>query len=534
MRRWLISLVVASGVLPLLQAAPLGHALAQRELAFQAEYVVVAIPSDKKQIGRFKVESCLKGKLQPGQEIQVEGLASFFPADGEVAYDRLASVCLFLAPEAGTGRYRLVPTGLICLSRAGGIFRPLPWAEVGDFRLQPRGNGEQWADLLGRVQEEVIEVNRLLRARDLAIGRGRNAALLAWIERNRREIQDAASLRRLSSTDKLLAPMSPGELQDQRDRSWGELERLPFLWILDSDVLADCWRDCELYAEINGGDCLGLDHPTFCSPAGRNFLVQIALDRRHLEGSRRRALRQLGSPATLRGKGTPLDSAEQGALLEHMRPMLQARLATTRGLAALAVREISRPIAPATEFRKELVPALDLAFRSEKPGMARDALGETVRLIGGVAHWKELTGRADGFAAYLQDLETRREQLHFWLSVRTKDPIKEAATMVLERLGADGKVLEKKSIPLPAMQPAPEKWRTGWDASLPLFVELPVQGLELGSWRLFVEGTAGPDKTPWQSEPRLFVIAPVGKPGEVRPVNPQQPQPRVAILPPED
>jgi len=532
MHRWLIGLVVASGVQPLLQAAPMVHALAQRELAFQAEIVVVATPADKKQVGRFKVERCLKGQLQTGQEIQVDGLAPFFAADGEVAYDRLASVCLFLAPEPGTGGYRLVPTGLICLSRSQGIFRPLPWVEAGDFRLQPRSNGEPWPDLLGRVQEEVIEVNRLLRARDLPIARGRNAALLVWIERYQREIQEGASLRRLSSKEKIQAPLSPGELQDQRDRGWGELERLPFLWILESGVLSDCWRACDLFAEINGGDCLGLDRPTFCSPVGRELLVHIALDERDLEGSRRRALRQLASPATLRGKGAPLDSSEQGALLERLRPMLQSRSATTRGLTALTVREISRPIAPATEFCKELVPALDHAFRSEKPGMAREALGETLRLIGGVAHWKELTGRADGLAAYLQDLETRQEQLHFWLLLRSRDPIKEAPTMVLERLGADGKVVEKKKTPLPAMRPAPEKWRTGWDASLPLFVELPVKGLELGNWRLFVEGTAGPDKTPWQSEPRLFVVAPVGKAGEPRPAN--TPQPRIVIIPQED
>ena len=146
-----------------------------------------------------------------------------------------------------------------------------------------------------------------------------------------------------------------------------------------------------------------------------------------------------------------------------------------------------------------------------------------------MAHWKELTGRANGLAAYLQDLDARQEQLHFWLSLRTKDPIKEAPTMVLERLGADGKVVEKKSIPLPAMQPAHEKWRTDWDASLPLFVELPVKGLELGNWRLFVAGTAGPDKTPWQSEPRLFQVVALGKT-----VNPQLPPPHIPVLPPDD
>ncbi len=82
--------------------------------------------------------------------------------------------------------------------------------------------------------------------------------------------------------------------------------------MLDSGVLADCWRAGELYAEINGGDCLGLERPTLGSPAGRKFLVEIALDERHLEGSRRRALQLLTAHPTLHGPKTPLDAGEQG------------------------------------------------------------------------------------------------------------------------------------------------------------------------------------------------------------------------------
>ena len=36
--------------------------------------------------------------------------------------------------------------------------------------------------------------------------------------------------------------------------------------------------------------------------------------------------------------------------------------------------------------------------------------------------------------------------------------------MVLERLGHDGKVVEKKNKPLPALQPTPDKWKSDWDS----------------------------------------------------------------------
>jgi hypothetical protein len=534
MLRWLIGLAAASLAIPSLQAAPLLHALSLRELAYQAEIVVVATPTDAKQVGRVKVERCFKGKLQPGQEIQVDGLSPFFPINGDILYPRLASACLFLTAGPGSERYQMAPTGLMCLGKSMGIYRPLPWVEVGDFRLQLRGDRDQWEGLLDEVRETVAEVNRLQRARDLPVSRGRNEALFAWIDRHRREIQEASSLRRSPSQDKIAAPLLPGELQDQRERGWGDLERLPFLWILDSGVLSDCWLASDLYAEINGGDCLALDRPTFCSRTGRDFLIETARDERQLEGSRRRALRLLAGQATLRGSGQPMEAAEQLALLERLRPLLQARLATTRGLTALTVREISRGIAPAAEFRKELLQPLVQAYQAEKPGMARDALAETVRLIGGVAEWKTLTGQPDGLAAYLQDLEARPDQIRFWLSLRRREPIKEAPTMVLERLGPDGKVVEKKSIPLPALEPTPWKWKTDWDSMLPLFVQHPVQGLELGAWRIVVEGAAGGDKIPWRSEPRLFQVVGVGKPGTLQPVNPQQPTPRYAVLPADD
>ena len=83
---------------------------------------------------------------------------------------------------------------------------------------------------------------------------------------------------------------------------------------------------------------------------------------------------------------------------------MKARSGSTRAFTAETVREISKPMAPATDYRRELLPSLVEAYKAEKPGTARDALAETVRLMGGVEHWQQVTGRANGLTAYLQDV----------------------------------------------------------------------------------------------------------------------------------
>ena len=67
----------------------------------------------------------------------------------------------------------------------------MPAAEAGVFHLQPSARGEQWPELLARVDRDIAEVNRLQRARDLTPAHGRDQALLDWIELHRRELQDS-------------------------------------------------------------------------------------------------------------------------------------------------------------------------------------------------------------------------------------------------------------------------------------------------------------------------------------------------------
>jgi hypothetical protein len=131
-------------------------------------------------------------------------------------------------------------------------------------------------------------------------------------------------------------------------------------------------------------------------------------------------------------------------------------------------------------------------------------------VIGGDKEWQTLTGQALGLAGVIQDLQARGDRVQFWLLLRGRDvQVAEAPTLVLERVDAMGKVLQKKTEPLPALRP---DWPTVWDGATPLFLGLGVQSLEPGSWRLWVEGVSGKDRQRWQSEPRLFKVTALDKP----------------------
>ena len=257
---------------------------------------------------------------RPARRIQVEGLAPYFPAEGDCPPGRVLEMCLFLTAAPGPAA-RAAPTAWC---RPAWPVSTVSAASIGPCPIEPsrassasgrEARPRSWAALLAGVQDNLPEVQRLHGARNLPVTRGRNQALLDWIERHLR-----AGPRRLPGSDTARTTrLSPAELQDQREVGWGELERLPFLWVLDSGVLADCSRaPGELYAEISGGDCLGLDRPTFCSRAGRDFLLQAALDEGRLEGSASQSCLALSRRRpTLRGPA-PLDGAEQGTLLERL------------------------------------------------------------------------------------------------------------------------------------------------------------------------------------------------------------------------
>jgi hypothetical protein len=520
-----------------------------RELVFRVQTIVLAAPVDARKPGQFRLLHQLKGPpMRAGQEFSVEGHRGFVFAEGEPKLASVRQALLYLKRGPDAGRYILVPGGVRYLTKDQRVWRPQRlgrWALIPeDIKMQPEEKVE-WTSLLDQVAEDVAQAQRLDFLRHLPAGNRRNAALLEWLQCHRAEFRTEhipaerlVSLAGMASAGSEKADVAPAEAL-----AWGELEQLPFTWILDSAIAPDCWRAVQLYAEIHSGQCLGLKHWAFASPVGRAFLADRALADSELAGVRRRALRLLSSPATLRPQASrahpavaPMTASEQTQLLDHLGPLvLQNADEIVRGAAARTLLEISRPLAPGGEFARNALPALVQAYKAEKPGLARDALADAVRQIGGAQHWKEVTGMTHGLAGFLQSLEGRDDRLLFWLILRADGlRVQQQPTLILERLGFFNRVMEKKTWPLPTALATPIDWKAGWDAAGPLYVETNLAGLEPGPWRLYVEGTAGPDKARWRTEPRLVKVISTQKPGVPYPVNPMQPAPRAAQVPPED
>jgi hypothetical protein len=106
--------------------------------------------------------------------------------------------------------------------------------------------------------------------------------------------------------------------------------------------------------------------------------------------------------------------------------------------------------------------------------------------------------------ALVRDFGIRNDKLYFWVTLKTvpDSVVKELPLLILERLDAKGNASETRKLPLPATVPAGAE---GWTGG-PRHVELNHVDLKPGTWRLRIEGIAGPDKRSWVSEPRTFRV----------------------------
>lgn len=520
-----------------------------RELAFRADAIVVAAPLEARRPERFKVLGQLKGApLRVGQEVHVDGIAGYHRPGDEPAIAKIRQALLYLVRDRAAPlnpaemRFLLLPAGVRYHTKDQQTWRPEPGTDPEAYRLVSQDSAD-WPKQLEQVAVDIMETNRLQFLGGLPIGSRRNQAVLEWLERHKHEFRpEPPALDRLPVLPgaALIVSEAPPTLGADEAGGWGELELLAFRWVLDSGILPDCWRAVEHYAEIHTGQCLAADHPAFASHAGRAYLANLASDDSQLDGARRRALRLLASPLILRPQprwpnASPMDAAEQSELLDRLNRLLVVRSEATRAMAARAILEISRPLPGMTDHARRALPELVRTYRLERPGTARNALAQAVRQIGGAQHWKEVTGLTHGLAGLIQDLESRGEQLHFWLALDTGGlRVQQPPMLVMERLGFLNRVLERKTLPLPVPAALAVNWTTGWDGAVPLYVEASVTGLEPGAWRILVEGTAGPDKAPWRTEPRLIKIVPLNKSGPPQPGNPATQAKRLALVPVED
>src|SRR5262249_9106024 len=96
-----------------------------------------------------------------------------------------------------------------------------------------------------------------------------------------------------------------GGFYDRERTGWGSLETDIFDWVCERGRPEECWAAVRLYAELNHCAVLPLKRPCFGTPAGREFLTQVALNDRALDGDRARALALLSHYRTMNTAPVP-------------------------------------------------------------------------------------------------------------------------------------------------------------------------------------------------------------------------------------
>ena len=520
MRRPVALLLVLCAAAPL-QAKDL-RPLSLRELTYRADAVVLAVPIEPASSGRFKVAHVLRGNLKVDATIALTeadrnlySLSAFAAVDPDNPPPAPIEALLFLAPVEQGKPMQLISSGLFLCMPEGEVRVPRQQQNPGGFVMTPQEK-RFWANDVRDAKAAAAAIDEVMRLKAVT-GRERAPGLLRWIERHRLEFG--------------------GGFYDGERTGWGSLETDVFDWIGDKGRPDECWAAACLYAELNHGAALPLKGSNFATPAGRDFLLQIALNVRVLDGDRARALIFLSHPRTL----ASCSDADLAMVLEKLPMLLGEKSEVLRGGVTAALRAIQSLRGASAQMQLELknaLPALERAYKAEKPGAVRDLLVELIHTLGGADHWKEVSGNKTGLAVLLRDFDNSRDQVYFWMQVLpATDKIYERPTLVLERLDAKDKVLETKTLPLPVAN-APQ-WENGWTPGDLLLVQFPKGAMTPApqrggrgpygpggpnpgatpttTWRISVRGTIGKDKVPWTSEPKFFVTRSAPTLGEAYP-----------------
>jgi hypothetical protein len=500
-----------------------------RELCIDAPVVVLARPVDPVVPVRFTVLSVLRGKeVRVGQVLAPRGLVEkevrFFdesdPQTRKPRPCRIDQALLFLRP--GKSGLEVMPTGFRLCSEDGRVLVPVAaLGEKSEAKPLRVAGGVTWVALTERVRADLASVDQLHVLRNLGRGGRRTRRLLDWVQKRRTEFGSPATL-------------SPGDLAPV---GWGKLGYQVFDWIFERESRADCWEAVKVYADLNRGEAPKLSSPVFSSPAGRQFLLAIAGDRKQLAGDRRRALEVLAQPITLwppRDSSAWLSAAEQEEFLEQFRLLLTDRDHDLKRAVVAAMLQVSRPgKGQAPRPAEVLVNTLAEMYRPTPPGAYRDELARTLCQVA-PEKYRKLSGNPVGVCACLEGFQLGNGELRFLVDLRlVKHTVFEQPALVLEKLDANNRVVETKRAPLPVLN-LPAAWPRGvsGDQVLAVQVELarviPVPQINQGrsprdgvpaptTWQVRVEGSVGQGtaKQPWKSEARRIIVRPVrpGMPG---------------------
>jgi hypothetical protein len=423
-----------------------------RALCLDTPTIVVADVVDPLSPTQFRVTQSLRGKLKPGDtlnptNLRPEAMRTFdepdFENDRKPRPRRVERALLFLDADGAVRDFRLATEdGRVMAFREG----------------KPQLVASRWAILLTRVAGDVATVDRLLRSCRIPSAQRRTAAIVNWIERHRDDFRSV-----FGGTDE--APTG-----------WGPLRTRLFDALYETGDPASAWVGVRLHARLFDGELLKPRSDVFLRPNGKTFLRKIVADTSMLSGDRIRAIELLGPDEALRGLlGDPQEQVQVA--------VVQA-LTGTRDEKDLDALVEAWKAAPQGQFRSELAWALAQSAPSR---------------------WSGLTKNHAGFCAVLREPELDSQGLRFWLHAKSPEgKITEPPLVVLEQLTVLGLVQSTKSSPLSVLV-LPRDWSEGWDGSPPLPAHVDFSGLQPSTrYRLRIEGTIGPKKQKWLSEPYLF------------------------------
>jgi hypothetical protein len=401
---------------------------------------------------------------------------------------------------------------------------PQPQANAGVFTMSVK-DGRVWQYVVNDAKAAAKAIDEVLYLKTAA-GKERASGLLKWVERHRLEFG--------------------GGFHDDGRIGWGSLEMDVFDWICDQGRPEEVWSAVGLYAELNHGAVLPLKGPYFATESARDFLFQIALNERMLDGARARALTLLADARTLNPAAdpsnravVPCSDADLVLLIQKLSLLIEGNSPRVRNSATAALHSIYTSRGTAAPVQMELknaLAAVERAYKAEQPGVERDRLVELIHAVGGPERWKEVSGNKTGVAVLLRDFGRSNDQVYFWLQVLPRtEKFYERPTLVLEYLGPN-QVLETKTLPLPMANPP--RWEDGWTPDDLLLVQFPAtamtpktgtgprseksmdyvpspsNGGPAGRWRVSVRGTVGKEKVAWASEPKLLVVRHQPNPNE--------------------
>ncbi len=464
-----------------------------RELLLEAGCTVLVEPVNAREPAQVRVVEVFRGTaIRPGDLLNAMPLATALAQEDAPRWSALRQAILFGEPADKVGEpFRLLPTGVRLTTRADRSWAALSQAD--GFRLVPHPDLD-WDALVLQLRRDARDIVAVEQIREQPPSSRRSRALLDWMRRH--------PPARLAPV--LLNPVKGRiPVNDVGETGWGDLQTAPLRWILQTGLVEDSWDALAEYARQHNGALVGRDCYPFATPEGRALLLARARDEASLEGDNLRALKMLGWPETYPSApvrtatfARPLGEAEQRPLIEGIlgfldRPDPRWKQGAVQAAAALLAAREATP----EELRKDVVRALETAYKTVKPGTTRNVLAESLF---------RLAPQGRPPLALLLDLDRREATLHFWLAVHPEGGVvAEVPTLRLEEVAADGKTAEILKEPLSC--PSAPDWKLGWDTRRPLYAELPLRRLRTGAtYRLTVTGIVGPEKKPFTSEPRTF------------------------------